>query len=570
MRKSLQKFTKVYSRSIRKNIGIFIFTGLLGGLFAPQGWLPDENIYAISLLISGIVLPAFLAYSIAELLSDNDGGVIAVLASAGIIVADVNVGIPGALLMGIFCGILWKYLLMPLNTKVKAGFEFLCKNLAVAFSGLVLSLAAYFVAAPILAGIIHLLERGLDFLIQEKLMFLLSVVIEPAKILFLNNSINYGLLIPLGMQQAEQSGSSILFLLESNPGPGFGVLFAMLLTCTKKRREYGLGAVIQIIGGIHEIYFPLVLSNIRLVFPLIAGGITGTVCFNLLGAGLSAPAAPGSLLTILLVSKRGQQAGVLLGIFLSAIVSMTLSLTILQLTKQRKETADDENSEPEDLPTAFPGQRKGMKEDENSEPEVFLTALSGQRKEMQEDENSKQEVLLTALPGQKRKMSGNEIPDRTVSDAKTELEVSRKMQMTEKGQEQSKDITNRHNRQIHRIGFICDGGMGSSAMGASLLRRRLKEKGILNIEVTAHAGDMIPEGLDLLICQKSYLEVLRKEIGRNRAVYAVETLLDISGFDALIELLQKGENSDESHPQAKTDIGSDVKRGRTGSGKGTC
>lgn len=545
MRKSLQKFTKVYSRSIRKNIGIFIFTGLLGGLFAPQGWLPDENMYAISLLISGIVLPAFLAYSIAELLSDNDGGVIAVLASAGIIVADVNVGIPGALLMGIFCGILWRYLLMPLNTKVKAGFEFLCKNLAVAFSGLVLSLAAYFVAAPILAGIIHLLERGLDFLIQEKLMFLLSVVIEPAKILFLNNSINYGLLIPLGMQQAEQSGSSILFLLESNPGPGFGVLLAMLLTCTKKRREYGLGAVIQIIGGIHEIYFPLVLSNIRLVFPLIAGGITGTVCFNLLGAGLSAPAAPGSLLTILLVSKRGQQAGVLLGIFLSAIVSMMISLPILRV----------------------PGQRKGMKEDENSEPEVFLTALSGQRKEMQEDENSKQEVLLTALPGQKRKMSGNEIPDRTVSDAKTELEVSRKMQMTEKGQEQSKDIIN---RQIHRIGFICDGGMGSSAMGASLLRRRLKEKGILDIEVTAHAGDMIPEGLDLLVCQKSYLEVLRKEIGMNRAVYAVETLLDISGFDALIKLLQKGANSDESHPQAKTDIGSDVKRGRTGSDKGTC
>lgn len=545
MRKSLQKFTKVYSRSIRKNIGIFIFTGLLGGLFAPQGWLPDENIYAISLLISGIVLPAFLAYSIAEILSDNDGGVIAVLASAGIIVADVNVGIPGALLMGIFCGILWKYLLMPLNTKVKAGFEFLCKNLAVAFSGLVLSLAAYFVSAPILAGIIHLLERGLDFLIQEKLMFLLSVVIEPAKILFLNNSINYGLLIPLGMQQAEQSGSSILFLLESNPGPGFGVLLAMLLTCTKKRREYGLGAVIQIIGGIHEIYFPLVLSNIRLVFPLIAGGITGTVCFNLLGAGLSAPAAPGSLLTILLVSKRGQQAGVLLGIFLSAIVSMMVSLLILRMPKQRKETADDGISEQEALLTAFMEEKKGM----------------------QEDENSKQEVLLTALPGQKKKMSGNEIPDRTVSDAKTELEVSRKMQMTEKGQEQSKDIIN---RQIHRIGFICDGGMGSSAMGASLLRRRLKEKGILDIEVTAHAGDMIPEGLDLLICQKSYLEVLRKEIGRNRAVYAVETLLDISGFDALIELLQKGENSDESHPQAKTDIGSDVKRGRTGSGKGTC
>ena len=53
---------------------------------------------------------------------------------------------------------------------------------------------------------------------------LANIFIEPAKILFLNNAINHGILTPLGSQQVTEIGHSILFLLEANQGPGLGIL----------------------------------------------------------------------------------------------------------------------------------------------------------------------------------------------------------------------------------------------------------------------------------------------------------------------------------------------------------
>lgn len=456
MNQCLHRISKFYSRIIRKNIGIFIFIGILAVLFGPQGWLPYENFYAVSVFLSDMVLPVFLAFCIGESLSEYEGGIAAVLSVTGIIAADTGVGIPGALLVGTFCGVGWKYLLMPLLLKVKAGFELLCRNLAVAVWGLLLAAAAYFFVSPALVGGIHLLLGGVDVLIQKNLLFLLSMGIEPAKILFLNNSINYGLLIPLGMEQAGANGSSILFLLETNPGPGLGILLALLFFAKEKQKENGAGILIELFGGIHEIYFPAVISNLWLVLPLVAGGMAGAVCFNLTGAGLTAPAAPGSLIAIFLVAGKGELAGIFLGIVISAAVSMTGAAGVLKIQQRRT--------------------RQGY---------------------LQEGVGETMKTKETAMQ-----------------------------------------------EQVHTIGFICDGGMGSSAMGASVFRRRLGEKGIDGIRVSVHAGDMVPEGLDLLICQKNYLPRLEHEVGTQRKIVAVDNLLEAAAYDALIEEI--GRNKKEN------------------------
>lgn len=440
MRRGLRKVSKFYSRIIMKNIGIFIALGVLEVFFGPGGWLPNHNIYAIFPYLSEWILPVFLAYSTAEALSEHYGGVAALIAAAGIVVADSRVGVLGALLMGTLCGVGWKYIMMPMMTKVKAGLELVCRNLLVAGYALILSLAGYALVAPILSFITNGLEQGIDFLIQGKLICLLSVVIEPAKIMFLNNSINYGVLIPIGMQQVKEYGNSLLFLLETNPGPGIGILLAMFFMHEKKRREYGLGIVIQAIGGIHEIYFPLVLSNLWLILPLVAGGMAGTFCFDSFSAGLSAPPAPGSLITILLVAPKNQILGVVSGIVISALVSFLCSL--------------------------------------------FILKLQGEKEEVQQTEIVREAVV------------------------------------------------------IRKIGFVCDGGIGSSVMGASLLRRKLKENGILEIEVAAYAGDMVPEDIELLVCQKNYVPILQQEVGTKRSIYAVENLLEIGNFDTLLEQIK--------------------------------
>jgi PTS system mannitol-specific IIC component len=65
--------------------------------------------------------------------------------------------------------------------------------------------------------------------VDNNLLPLTSIFVEPAKILFLNNAINHGIFSPLGIQQATEHGRSIFFLIEANPGPGMGVLLAYMV-----------------------------------------------------------------------------------------------------------------------------------------------------------------------------------------------------------------------------------------------------------------------------------------------------------------------------------------------------
>ena len=67
---------------------------------------------------------------------------------------------------------------------------------------------------------------AVNFLVDNGLLPLTSLFIEPAKVLFLNNAINHGVLTPLGIDRSTEQGKSVLFLLEANPGPGLGLLLA--------------------------------------------------------------------------------------------------------------------------------------------------------------------------------------------------------------------------------------------------------------------------------------------------------------------------------------------------------
>ena len=81
--------------------------------------------------------------------------------------------------------------------------------------------------------------------------------------LFLNNAINHGVFTPLGIEQATETGKSILFLIEAeNPGPGVGLLLAFTFFGVGAAKASAPGAaIIQFFGGIHEIYFPYALEQ---------------------------------------------------------------------------------------------------------------------------------------------------------------------------------------------------------------------------------------------------------------------------------------------------------------------
>ena len=63
MSRGLHRFGKFYGRVIIQFIGIFIFIGILSVVFGDNGWMPNEDIYAISYLAYRFLLPILIAYS---------------------------------------------------------------------------------------------------------------------------------------------------------------------------------------------------------------------------------------------------------------------------------------------------------------------------------------------------------------------------------------------------------------------------------------------------------------------------------------------------------------------------
>ena len=454
--------------------------GILSVVFGDYGWIPNKNIYAISQFVYQIVIPILIAYTAGnqrKQFGKNEnlnrlyaGGVIAVMATSGMLLADTGCSILFAMLFGPLCGILWERIIEPIVERGKSGLEMLIRNITVALAGSIMAIFAFYIIAPCLSAGTGILFNGMNFLIEQHLIFLLSFIIEPAKILFLNNSINHGILLPLGMQQAEQTGESILFLLETNPGPGFGVLAALSLCKKEKRKEYLSSMFVELIGGVHEIYFPEILSNIWLLLALVGGGAAGNFCFSVFHAAAAGVISPGSVMIVFLLSTKHRIIGVLLGILASAAVSAALAVLILRLQNRVR------------------------------------------KKENKKIEEKKQ-------PKQEEKMEAN---------------------------------------MVWKVGVVCNAGLGSSAIGAALFRRKLKEMEVAEIEVSAYAADQIPEDVTIVVCQKDFKEWIPQK--EKTIIYTVENLLNQAEYLDILNKIQKRGKENESNTTLKTDFNDYVGR----------
>ena len=174
------------------------------------------------------------------------------------------------------------------------------------------------------------LGQAVNELVEARLLPLVSIIIEPAKVLFLNNALNHGVLTPLGAGQLTETGKSIVFVLESNPGPGLGILTAMLLFGPRAIRPTVPAAmVVHFLGGIHEAYFPYVLMKPILVIAAILGGATGVLWEVIFNLGLVCPASPGSIFAWILVSPPDNLLLNMVAIELSAAVAAIVGSILL-------------------------------------------------------------------------------------------------------------------------------------------------------------------------------------------------------------------------------------------------
>jgi PTS system mannitol-specific IIC component len=330
---------------VMPNIGAFIAFGFITALFIPDGWTPNADLAEMVGPMIVVLIPTLVAYTGGRMVHGQRGAVIGAVAVFGAIVAGADpvrlgdgtpvlpfggqVMILGAFVLGPLSAYLLKLFDNLVAGRVKAGFEMLIDNFSIGILGGLMAVFGYKVIEPIVGWITDRLGEGVEKLVDHSLLPLCSIIIEPAKVLFLNNAINHGVLTPLGAAEVQEQGKSILFMLEANPGPGAGLLLAYLFFGPRSLRPTVPAAlIIQFFGGIHEIYFPYVLMRPKTVLATIAGGMSGIAIFQAFDVGLTGPAAPGSFIAFMGVTAKGDYFGVILGIAVSAVVSFMVTAAL--------------------------------------------------------------------------------------------------------------------------------------------------------------------------------------------------------------------------------------------------
>lgn len=316
---------------VMPNIGAFIAWGLITAMFIPGGWFPNEHLAIMVSPMLKYLLPTLIAFTAGKNISGYRGGVAGAVAAMGVIIGTDTPMFLGAMIMGPLAGWCIKKFDSMVKGKVGAGFEMLVDNFSLGIIAMLLAIAGYLLIGGIVEGLSDALGAGVNWMLKHKLNPLLSLIVDPAKVVFLNNAVNHGIMTPLGIQQAAEMGHSMLFLVDPNPGPGLGILLACWVFGKGMTKQSAPGAaVIQLFGGIHEIYFPYVLARPMLLLPIIIGNVCALSFFTLTDFGLVAPASPGSLISIILMSPRGRTLMGILGVFIATAISFLLSIPIIK------------------------------------------------------------------------------------------------------------------------------------------------------------------------------------------------------------------------------------------------
>ena len=346
MRERVQQFGGFLAGMIIPNIGAFIAWGLITALFIPTGWVPNENFAELVGPMILYLLPILIGYTGGRLVYDVRGGVVGAAATMGVVVGAEIPMFLGAMVMGPLGGWLIKVWDDNVEERIPVGFEMLINNFSSGILAVILALLGYLIIGPVVESISNFLGSLVDVLVEARLLPLAALIIEPAKVLFLNNALNHGVLAPLGVAEVEDTGRAIHFLLETNPGPGLGLLVAYYVAGKGMLKESAPGAmIIHFLGGIHEIYFPYVLAHPIMILSVIAGGFTADLWFTITQAGVVATPSPGSIFAYLAVIPPTQHFAVLTGVVLGAVAAFLVGAVVLRIRPVQEEEEEEEYEE---------------------------------------------------------------------------------------------------------------------------------------------------------------------------------------------------------------------------------
>lgn len=461
MKNNIQRFGKFLSAMVMPNIGALIAFGFLAALFIDTGWIPNKGFNSMVSPMLTYLIPILIASTGGRMIGGDRGRVAGAIAVIGAIMSNTEITmLMAAMVMGPLAGFCVKKFDEAMDGHMPAGFEMLINNFSVGIIGMVLAMLGYVAIGPFMSAILMILSAGVNFLVEHSVLPLVSVFVEPAKVLFLNNALNHGIFTPIATEQAAEAGKSIMYMLETNPGPGLGVLLAYMFFCKDKvTKDSAPGAVIiHLLGGIHEIYFPYILMNPVVIVAPILGNMAAILWYTITDCGLVGPASPGSIIAYLMVSPGYDLVKVLIGVVIAAGISFVVASPIVKMAGGRS------------------------LEEAQNEMASMKQAAKGE----------------TTVPG-----------------------------------------TIERSEEVKKIIFACDAGMGSSAMGATKFRNRIKNDRP-DITVSNTSVDTIPADCDIAVVQTT-LAARAKKAAPQAQLITIGNFLADPALDALYVQLTTGD-----------------------------
>ena len=461
VKNNIQRFGKFLSAMVMPNIGALIAFGFLAALFIDTGWIPNKGFNSMVSPMLTYLIPILIASTGGRMIGGDRGRVAGAIAVIGAIMSNTEITmLMAAMVMGPLAGFCVKKFDEAMDGHMPAGFEMLINNFSVGIIGMVLAMLGYVAIGPFMSAILMILSAGVNFLVEHSVLPLVSVFVEPAKVLFLNNALNHGIFTPIATEQAAEAGKSIMYMLETNPGPGLGVLLAYMFFCKDKvTKDSAPGAVIiHLLGGIHEIYFPYILMNPVVIVAPILGNMAAILWYTITDCGLVGPASPGSIIAYLMVSPGSDLVKVLIGVVIAAGISFVVASPIVKMAGGRS------------------------LEEAQNEMASMKQAAKGE----------------TTVPG-----------------------------------------TIERSEEVKKIIFACDAGMGSSAMGATKFRNRIKNDRP-DITVSNTSVDTIPADCDIAVVQTT-LAARAKKAAPQAQLITIGNFLADPALDALYVQLTTGD-----------------------------
>lgn len=563
MKQKLQTFGRFLSGMVMPNISIFIAWGIITALFIPTGWCPNETLNQIVSPMQRFLLPVLIAYSGGKMIYGERGGIIGACAAIGVAAGVETPMFIGAMAVGPLGGWCMKKVDEFITPRTPQGFEMLFTNFSAGILGAILAILGCLAIGPLCEVLTSALETGVAFLVYHGMLWLTSLIVEPAKVLFLNNAINHGVFTPMGMNQVAETGKSIFFLIESNPGPGLGLLLAYWFFGKGNAKESAPGAmIIEFFGGIHEIYFPYVLMNPITIVGLIGGGMAGVITNSIFNSGLVSAASPGSIIAILGMTARDSYLGVILSIAIAFAVSFGLNCVLLKVfgkdedmeAAKQKVASSKSASKGQAVPAAAPV----LIQADVKLPKLAFACDAGMGSS----------AMGAAALTKKLKAAGADctVPHYAINDLPYDMEaivtqaslvdrvrakcpnakiypVNNFMGGAEYDAIVSDLLSNTSSPAqakpskapgaLEKIVFACDAGMGSSAMGAAGLAKKLKAAG-LNILVTHCAINDLASDTAFVVTHESLADRARQQCP-NATIRPITNFMGGSEYDAIVE-----------------------------------